>query len=72
MTQNCESQTGLDRHIARLREVQRQKQHGERMAALSARCANMKRGWLLVKVEDGSPRSIRRVKVLADGITIQL
>jgi hypothetical protein len=65
-------QTGLDSHISRLRAQQGEQRRKQRMAALSGRMANMKYGWLLVFVEDGSPRSVRRVKMLADGTVTQL
>jgi len=42
------------------------------MAALSAHMLNMRSGWLLVRVEDGSPASVREAKLLADGTTVQL
>ena len=65
-------QTGLDSHISRLRAQQREQRRQQRVSALSGRMANMKYGWLLVFVEDGSPRSVRRVKLLADGTVTQL
>lgn len=65
-------QNGLDAHIGRLRAQQREQRRQQRVSALSGRMANMKYGWLLVFVEDGSPRSVRRVKLLADGTVTQL
>jgi hypothetical protein len=61
---------GLQRHCSRLRGKQDVRQ--ERIRALSGHMANISRAWLLVLVEDGSPRSFRQVKMLADGETIQL
>ena len=60
-------QTGLERHISRLKAQQQESRRKDRIATLSARIANMRYGWLLICVEDGSPRSVRRVKMLADG-----
>lgn len=71
MTQN-KPLTGLDAHISRLQEQQKAQRRRDRMGALSGRMANMKYGWLLVFVEDGSPRSVRPVKMLADGTITQL
>jgi len=64
--------TGIDAHISRLREQQKAQHRQQRMAALSAHMLNMRSGWLLVRVEDGSPASVREAKLLADGTTVQL
>ncbi len=69
---NGQRPDGINGHISRLRALQKEAHRQQRIAALSARMVNMKSGWLLVKVEDGSPASIRQVKLLADGMTVQL
>ncbi len=63
---------GIDQHCSRLRARQDRDRRQERLKALSGHMVNMKCAWLLVLVEDGSPRSFRQVKMLADGETIQL
>jgi hypothetical protein len=62
----------IESHVSRLREQQKQHHRAQRLVALSARMVNMREGWLLIRVEDGSPVSIRAAKLLADGVTIQL
>jgi hypothetical protein len=42
------------------------------MAALASKIGQIKNGWLLVKVENGSPRRIREARILADGSLIEL
>lgn len=65
-------EAGLERHISRLRAQQKEQHRTQRLAALSARMVNMRSGWLLVRVEDGSPTSVREAKMLADGMIEQL
>lgn len=67
-----EPQSGLDRYIDRLKEQQRQTRRKQRIGALSAHMANMRHGWLLVYVKDGSPVSVREAKLLPEGQIIQL
>ena len=72
MTLNVKPQQGMDAHISRLRRRQKAEQRQQRIAALSGRMVNMRSGWLLVYVEDGSPVSFREAKMLADGMIEQL
>lgn len=64
--------TGVDSHISRLKAQQARDRRHQRLLALSARMVNMRRGWLLIRVEDGSPTSIREAKLLADEVIEQL
>jgi hypothetical protein len=65
-------QTGLDAHIGRLRRQQARDRRQQRLSALSARMVNMRRGWLLIRVEDGSPITVREARMLADAVVEQL
>jgi hypothetical protein len=67
-----EQPTGIDAHVSRLKAQQGEQRRKNRLAALSAKCVNMRAGWLLVYVEDGAPKQIREARLATDGGIILL